>query len=44
VENSKGEFPTLSTGLGNPAKSLPDFHITTAPTASFILKEEEKKR
>ena len=28
VENSKGEFPTLSTALGNPAKSagFPHFH------------------
>jgi hypothetical protein len=44
VENSNGEFPTLSTGLGNPAKSVPDFHITTAPATGLILKEEEKKR
>jgi hypothetical protein len=30
VENSKSEFPTLSTGLGNPAKNqnagFPHFH------------------
>jgi hypothetical protein len=28
VENSKSEFPTLSTGLGNPAKAagFPHFH------------------
>jgi hypothetical protein len=30
VENSKNEFPTLSTGLGNPAKNknagFPHFH------------------
>jgi len=28
VENSKGEFPTLSTALGNPAKGagFPHFH------------------
>jgi hypothetical protein len=36
VENSKSknEFPTLPTGLGNPAKNkAPDFHISTAPAA-----------
>jgi hypothetical protein len=46
VENSKSqsEFPTLSTGLGNPAKSVPDFHIPTARAAGPILNEEEKKR
>jgi hypothetical protein len=44
VENSKSqsEFPTLSTGLGNPAKSVPDFHIPTAPAAGFILKMGRK--
>jgi hypothetical protein len=46
VENSKSQFPPLSTGLGNPAKNQsPDFHISTAPTAAYILSrwEGEKK-
>jgi len=46
VENSKtqSEFSTLSTGLGNPAKGGPDFHISTAPTTGFfILKIGRKK-
>jgi hypothetical protein len=42
VENSKNksEFPTLPTGLGNPAKNkAPDSHISTAPTAGLYKKE-----
>jgi len=38
VENSKttSEFSTLSTALGNPAKTkAPDFHISTAPAATL---------
>jgi len=43
VENSKSEFPTLSTGLGNPAKTkAPDFHISTAPAAAYIITKEQK--
>jgi hypothetical protein len=49
VENSKSEFPTLSTGLGNPAK---DSRIPTFPPrrrrARFSRKEtrqnEEKSK
>jgi len=44
TQKAQASFPTLSIGLGNPAKSVPDFHIPTAPAAGPILKEEEKKR
>jgi hypothetical protein len=46
VENSKskGEFPTLSTGLGNPARTkTPDFHISTAPAAGSQYKGGKAK-
>jgi len=45
VENSnnKNEFPTLSTGLGNPAKNkTPDSHISTAPAADLHKKKENQ--
>jgi hypothetical protein len=44
VENSKNktEFPTLSTGLGNPAKGTPDSHISTAPAASLYQDKGQK--
>jgi len=42
VENSKSEFPTLSTGLGNPAKTkAPDFHISTR-RRRFIPSQKNK--
>jgi hypothetical protein len=42
VENSKSKsgFPTLSTGLGNPARTrTPAFHISTAPAAGLYKGE-----
>ena len=43
VENSKNEFPTLSTGLGNPAQGQPDSHISTAPAAGLFMRKEMRK-
>jgi len=36
TQKPTSEFSTLSTGLGNPAKTkAPDFHISTAPAAAL---------
>jgi hypothetical protein len=46
VENSKdkSEFPTLSSALGNPAKTkAPDFHIPTATAAAVSHKKKGRK-
>jgi len=44
VENSKTEFPTLSTGLGNPAKNkntgFPHFHRAGG---GYISQAKDKK-
>jgi hypothetical protein len=40
----KSEFPTLPTGLGNPAKAkAPDSHIPTAPAAGLYQRTGEEK-
>jgi hypothetical protein len=42
VENSKSEFPTLSTALGNPAKGagFPHFH---SDGGGYLIYERSKK-
>jgi hypothetical protein len=43
VENSKSEFPTLSTGLEiRPKTKAPDFHISTAPAAALYHHKRTK--
>jgi len=43
TQKPKSEFPTLSTRLGNPAKTkAPDFHISTAPAAGLSHSERTK--
>jgi hypothetical protein len=45
VENSKNksEFPTLSTGLGSPARTrTPAFHISTAPAAGLYKRRRSQ--
>ncbi|MGO9271974.1 MAG: hypothetical protein ACLQOO_17200 [Terriglobia bacterium] len=43
VENSKSEFPTLSTGLGNPAKRAGFPHFHRAGGEAHIQKKGQKK-
>jgi hypothetical protein len=42
VENSKGEFPTLSTALGNPAKSA-GFPHSHSDDGGGLIHEKTKK-
>jgi len=43
VENSKSEFPTLSTGLGNPANCAGFPHFHRAGGGIYIQKKGQKK-
>jgi hypothetical protein len=46
VENSKSEFPTLSPGLGNPAKyaGFPHFHRAAGEFISTVKDQQMKPK